>query len=98
MLETERPGDPTKTLIDPPVLSVKYVLADTEIDEAWIDIVLAADNVRVLPEYRPRYDDEISDKDFDEESVNPGLFMTTLDDVTDKAYADEKDVILKLYK
>ena len=34
----------------------------------------------------------------DDDRVNPGLSSATLADVIDKAYVDEKDVILKLYK
>ena len=97
-LATDRPVDPANTLIDPPVLNAKYSLADSEIDEACIDMVLAADNVRMLPEYNPRYDDEVSDKDVDEDSVSAGLSMMMLDDLIDSAYADEKDAILKLYR
>ena len=74
------------------------MLADTEIDEAWIATVLAAENDRMLPEYIPRYDDEVTDNEVDEDRVSPGVDTTSLADVIDKAYADEKDVILKLYR
>ena len=67
-------------------------------EDAWTDMVLAADMVTMLPEYRPRYDDETSDNVLDDDRVNRGLSRTKLDDLIDSAYADDKDVILKLYR
>ena len=61
-------------------------------------MVLAADNVRMLPEYNPRFKDEVSDNVVDDDSVRPGLSNTTLADVIDMVYADDSDITLKLYR
>ena len=53
-------------------------------DEAWIDMVFTADKLRMLPEYRPRYDDEVSDRVVDEDNVRTGLSTTILDAVIDR--------------
>ena len=50
VLATDKPVDPANTLIDPPELRAKYSLADIVIDEAWIDMVFAAERVRMLRE------------------------------------------------
>ena len=67
-------------------------------DEPLMDMVLVAERVTMLPEYKPRYDDEISDKVADDDSVSAGLSTTMLDDGIDKAIGDDKDVRLRLYR
>ena len=74
------------------------MLADTGIDEAWIDMVLAAVTVRMLPEYKPRFDDEMSGNGVDDDSMSAGLSTTMLGDLINKAIGEDKDVVLKLYK
>ena len=99
MLATDRPDDPANTLIEPPVLNTSSVSACSEIDEPRIDMVLAAENVTRLREYKPRYDDDFSDNVIEDDRVMPSeLFSTTFEDVIDKVKADDIDVILKLYR
>ena len=65
-------------------------------DEPWIDMVLAPEKLKMLPEYNPRYEDDMSENDVEEESVSAGLSTTTIAEVTDRVYADDSVVMLKL--